>query len=190
MLKFIAAIFVACFTCSAVAQDISIKMKEIPAGSWYLADSGNGSVIHVFGGKTGKHYIYDVIRGKDPNGPRVYRDLRDASGNTTKRVYAGGRTVTFTPHSCRRVVGQCSFVERGEKFDGTSYKTKMVRVNTPKGRGYTIYQVAIADNGEQIPIRSGSAQSLDSKGMVVKGRLKSLTTGQSENFRKLRASWD
>ncbi len=188
-MKCFASIAFAVFPAMVLAQDISIKMDQIPAGSWFLMDSGGKATTHVFRGKQGRYYVYDVVPGKDPNGERHSRDFRDASGNNIKREF-GISVVKYTPHNCQRVIGQCSFVESGKKADGTPYKTDMVRVNTLKGKGFTYYQVAIAEDGTQIPVRSGQVQELDQMGMLVRGKSKRHTDGRTTNHKKRAASWD
>ena len=174
----------------AAAQDISIKMKEIAPGSWFLMEEGGKPAMHVFRGKRGQRFIYDYVPGSEPNGKRAFRDYRDASGNNTKRVFSNGRVVTYVPHNCQRVVGQCSFVERGRKEDGLPYSTKMVRVNTPSGTGFSFKQVAIAESGKQISVRSGSVRELDKMGMLRRGEMTEHATGATRKYRKVKASWD
>lgn len=173
----------------AWGQDISIKMEQIPKGSWFLMDENGQDAMHVFRGKQGRHYIYDYVPGRNPNAAQHFRDLRDAQGNVVKRTYADGRVVTNTPHNCQRVIGQCAFVESGDN-NGQRYETKMVRVNTPTGKGFSFKQVAISKDGTQHHVRSGVVRSLDGRGMLIRANMKTSSSKQNRVFRKISASWD
>ena len=175
---------------SVAAQDISIKMPAIDAGSWFAMQGPEGPSMHVFRGKKGANYIYDVVPGTDPNGDKAFRDFRDAKGNVRKRVLSDGRTVVYSPHNCQRTIGQCTFIESGSRIDGSRYKTNMVRVNTPKSKGFEFVQVAIAGNGTQIPVRSGVVKALDKKGMLISVTMKTPPGGKIRRYKKLKASWD
>ena len=174
----------------ALAQDISIRMADIPAGSWYMMDDAGRDTTHVFRGKKGRHYIYEMVSGKTTSGQVIFTDLRDASGNNVKRTFANGNVLTFKPHNCQRVVGQCSFTESGRKADGSKYVTKMVRVNTPKGKGFTFKQVAIASDGTQLPVRSGQIKALDKMGMLVRAKMTTHADNKTRSYKKRKASWD
>lgn len=174
----------------AVAQDISIRMAEIPAGSWLVMNEAGRDTSHVFRGKKGRYYVYEMVPGANPNGEVAFTDLRDASGNNVKRTFANGNVVTYKPHNCQRVVGQCSFTESGRKGDGSKYSTKMVRVNTPKGKGFTFNQVAIAADGTQVPIRSGQVKELDKMGALVRAKMTTHSDKKTRSYKKRKASWD
>ena len=187
---FLCALAVLVVPSVSLSADISIKMSEIPAGSWFLMKSNAGESMHVFRGKKGRYYIYDFVPGTDPNAPRHFRDLRTADGNTVKRILLGGNTLEFTPHNCRRVVGRCEYTETGLDKNGAKYRTKMVRINSPSGKGFTYEQFAVADTGEQVPIQKGKVAGLDSKGMLLSASMTRASDGRSLKFKKLRASWD
>lgn len=171
------------------AQDISIKMHEIPKGSWFLMSDAGGPAMHLFLGKNGRFYIYDFVPGKDPSGQRLFRDFRDVNGNNVKRSFSDGREVTYKPHNCQRVVGTCTYTERGTDNAGKPYSTTMKRENTPKGNGFAFVVHAIADDGTRIPVRSGVVKSLDQMGMVERGRMKTHAIGKTIYHKKLQSSW-
>jgi len=149
------------------AQDISIRMKDIGAGSYVVLRSGNDAFSHIFVGKHGKHYIYDVVPGRDPNAQQGRsRYYRDAKGQSTKWVLPDGKEVTYSPHNCQRTIGVCTFVERGIA-DGKPYITKMIRTNTPTTNGFQFEQVAVATNGTEHQIMSGTV-TFDEYGMIKK----------------------
>lgn len=169
----------------ALAQDISVKMAQIPAGSWLLSKAGKHTTIQVFRGKQGRSYVVDFVQGKDPNAPRSARDLRDEEGNVLKRTNANGEVTTYRPHNCQRTIGRCEFVQK------TGNKTaKMVRVNTPKGKGFTFEQTAIWPDGNTFHVQSGTVKSLDKFGVVERASGQQLNERKKFSTRKVKASWD
>ncbi|MEO9821051.1 MAG: hypothetical protein ABJ370_12275 [Paracoccaceae bacterium] len=171
-------------------QDISIHMKDIPSGSWFVMKEGDKTAITVFRGQKGKLFVYDHISGTDPNAKRNFRDLRDAQGNQIERHYINGRIVKFKPHNCQRIVGECMFVESGIDNNGKAYQTQMRRTNTPTRKGFKFEQFAIRLDGVQVHIRSGTVNGLDSKGMLERATQKSGPDKKTTRFSKIKASWD
>ena len=171
-------------------QDISIKMKEIPSGSWFVMKEGKKTTISVFRGQQGKLFVYDHITGTDPNAKRNFRDLRDAQGNQIERRFINGRIVKFKPHNCQRIVGVCDFVESGTDNNGNAYQTQMRRTNTPTRKGFKFEQVAIRSDGGQVHIRSGTVNALDSKGMLERATQKIGPDKKTTRYSKIKASWD
>lgn len=173
-----------------IGQDISIKMKEIPSGSWIVMKEGDKTTITVFRGQQGQLFVYDHITGTDPNAKRNFRDLRDAQGNQIERRFINGRIVKFRPHNCQRTVGECAFVESGADNSGTAYQTQMRRINTPTRNGFKFEQFAIGSDGNQVHIRSGTVNGLDAKGMIERATQKFGPDKKTTRFSKIKASWD
>ncbi|MDO6800730.1 hypothetical protein [Shimia thalassica] len=149
----------------AAAQDIGLKMPEIGQGSYATYKVGKATYTHVFAGKSGKYFVYDVVPGDDPEGMEGRsRYFRDGNGQTVKWVTAGGDTVTFTPHNCQRTVGACEFTEEGVS-EGEPYKTRMIRTNTPTSKGFDFEQVGFGPDGKEFRLMGGSVE-LDDYGLM------------------------
>lgn len=164
MKSFYAVVF-SLLASAVAAQDIGLNMPDIGKGSYATYKVGSKSFTHVFAGKSGDYFVYDVVPGDDPDALEGRsRYFRDNEGQAVKWVRAGGDTITFTPHNCQRTLGSCEFVEEGVA-DGTPYKTKMVRTNTATSKGFKFEQIGYGPDGNAYPLMGGTVE-LDEYGMV------------------------
>ncbi len=174
------AIFAATQT---LAQNIDVKMSQIARGSYAIYDTDNGRfVTYVFLGQYGREFVVDVVQGRDPNGDQRTRYWQDASGNTL-RYERPGATIRFSPHNCRRVVGECTFTEIG-----ATYETRMIRINTPTRNGFSFVQFAIDGSGNPMKIREGEVARLDDMGMFERATQRRLETNfETQRLRQIQA---
>jgi len=169
----------------AFAQDIRVKMDQIPSGSWVASKLADKISIQVFRGKQGNGYIVDFVPGNNPNSRRTARDVRDKNGNVLRRTEANGRITTYRPHNCQRVVGRCSFVQK------TGAQTvSMERVTTLKGSGFDFEQNAVFSDGAMVHVQSGKIKSLDEFGIVERASGTQGVNRKKFSTRKIKASWD
>lgn len=163
MRNFLAATFITLMALPAHAQDISTKLNKITPGSYVVYKVGQKTATHAFAGKFGRYYLVEVCEGAGTGGKLIRRDHRSASGEQVKKVFADGKVISFKPHNCQRVVGECRYTEIGP-----NYQTKMLRINTPTKSGLSFKQYALSEGGEMILIYEGST-TLDPMGNVKSG---------------------
>ena len=109
----------------AQAQDIGQQIDRIGAGSHLVFDLGTHSITRAYRGPSGGAWLVDVVEGRDPNGPRLSRDYRDARGQLLRVDDATGLTLRFAPHNCQRTSGACLFIQTGP--DGESQQGRLVQ---------------------------------------------------------------
>ena len=143
----------------AQAQDIGQQIDRIGASSDLEFDLGTRSITQVFRGPSGGAWVVDVVEGRDPNGPRLSRDYRDARGQLLRVDYATGLSSRFTPHNCQRTIGACLFIQTGP--DGESQQGRLTAV-TPEGLQYQT-SVINRPGGDPIPVERGDI-TLDAMG--------------------------
>jgi len=159
-------------------------MNEIGSGSYVVLRTGSNFATHIFIGKSGKHYIVDVVPGRDPNAQDGRsRYYRDANGQSVKWVLPNGNEVTYSPHNCQRTIGVCNYVERG-RANGKPYRTNMTRTNTPTANGLKFVKAAVFPDGSEHVIMSGSVV-LDQYGKIKRATRKN--EKGSTTFKQIKA---
>lgn len=175
----------------ASAQDIGVKLSEMPIGSWWVTKSGSATTMQILKKRQGNKFTVDFVDPKNPNGPRSARDVRDANGNVLKRVEKSGLTTVYRPHNCQRVIGRCEFTTKQSGSGATrqGQTAQMVRTTKTKGNGFTFEQVIVTE-GKGLHVQSGTVVSLDRFGIVERAKGKSGFKKKRFSTRKIKSSWD
>jgi hypothetical protein len=175
------ASLISCVMSVASAQDISIKMDQIVAGSYLMMEQNGSRLFHVFRGAGQGGYVVDIVMDSDPNAPRQSRWTRTKDGNATQIEITDGNTVRFEPHNCQRVVGQCQFTAIGP-----DYRTTVIRINTLTSNGFDYKVYSISADGEPTLFNEGRATGLDAMGNYTRATSESVESGSS-TYRVLQA---
>ena len=150
----------------AQAQDIGQQIDQIGAGSSLVIDLGTHSITQAYRGPSGGAWVVDVVEGRDPNGPRLSRDYRDARGQLLRVDYTTGLSLRFTPHNCQRTIGACLFIQTGP--DDESQQGRLTAV-TPEGLQYET-TVFTRPGGDPILLERGDI-TLDAMGSSTGGQI-------------------
>lgn len=147
------------------AQDITQHMDQIGAGSYLILSAGDRTFVQVFRGPVGAYWVVDLIDGRDPNGPLVSREYRDALGQMVRVENPDGRQFRFAPHNCQHTQGTCQFTQTGP--DG---QTPMVRQTTATADGYS-YQTFLFNGDGSLVLAESASVTLDAMGSPMAGRI-------------------
>lgn len=152
------------FGAPAAEADIRIKMDEIAKGSsvTYLVEDGTRRTHHFEGEQDGAYVVtFWKGRGKGLDAGLYGTARYNADGRMISLTRPGGRKITYTPHNCFRVVGECRYTatrDTGETRD-------LGRRQEPTKDGFTFQNFRVVEGGDEVIVAEGRV-SLDEMGMM------------------------
>lgn len=147
-----------------VQADIRLKIDEIAKGSsvTYLLEDGTRQTHHFEGNKTNDTYevTYWKGRGKGLDAGVEAVGRFDAMGRMLSGKRVTGQWMTFAPHNCFRVLGECRYT--ATRADGRVWNLGRRQQATEDGFTFETFSV----KGNVTTITSRGAVTLDEKGMM------------------------
>ncbi|MEM7268203.1 MAG: hypothetical protein AAF401_03005 [Pseudomonadota bacterium] len=91
-----------------------IRFAEMPVGLRITVEQLNGRVFTTtFLGREGDAYVTEQRVGEGSDGKLISRSTFDLDGQRISTTRAG-KTATFTPHECTRILGECAYTVKSE----------------------------------------------------------------------------
>ena len=119
-------------TSHASANEIALRLNEIPRGLVVVYEKSDGSIFSVhYVGPTSKGYRKDTYAGDMQSGPTRTSYL-DPEGNTLSYTQPSGKSRTYSPHYCNRTLGTCQV----SLVDESGNKRSITVITRATSKGY------------------------------------------------------
>lgn len=135
------------FGTAASAQNLGVQFDKMPIGTkMYYKDYEGDRWTDEFKGRKGKFYLLKREYEGRAYSSKVYYTL---DGHLNRISFVGGGKISYLPHDCRHVVGECQYRYRGRWEWNGMYDAKLTRISGNR-YGYSWTEVSNEETKDSI----------------------------------------